>query len=250
MFFNFPLGLIFLCMTLLLTTNHAVAANDDGVDGLRSPVGREWVLTKNDRLRNIKTYVRLEDGKQFRSFKVEAILESTARTLSNVLLDFENYTKWYWETRESRLLQQKSNTDFIVYMVHKAPQGLPDRDVILHAVVEPQSPTKRSLVFKVVALPDFLPLKPPLVRMPAQDISIKLTPLANNRIQVVAEGYFDAGGTAPVWATNFVQRAAPYSVIRNLQRMLLRDEYRNSKQPPMFPLYDYDDYVPATKSQP
>ena len=135
-------------------------------------------------------------------------------------------------------------------MVHKAPQGLPDRDVILQGVIEPQSPTKRSLALKVVALPDFLPLKPPLIRMPAEDISIKLTPIANDRIQVVAEGYFDAGGTVRVWATNFVQRAAPYSVIRNLQRMLLRDEYRNSKQQPMFPLYDYDDYVSSTKSQP
>ena len=235
---------------VLLAMNPAFAASDDDIDGLRSSLGREWILTKNDRLRNIKTYVRLEDGKQFRSFKVEAVLESSMQTLSNVLFDFENYTKWYWETRESRLLQRKSNTDFIIYMVHKAPQGLPDRDVILQGVIEPQSPTKRSLALKVVALPDFLPLKPPLIRMPAEDISIKLTPIANDRIQVVAEGYFDAGGTVPVWATNFVQRAAPYSVIRNLQRMLLRDEYRNSKQPPMFPLYDYDDYVPATKSQP
>ncbi|MDO8417989.1 MAG: hypothetical protein Q7S87_17440 [Agitococcus sp.] len=250
MFFNFSLGLITLCMAMLLASSHAVAANDDDFESLRSPLGREWILTKNDRLRHIKTYVRLEDGKQFRSFKVEAVLESSMQTLSNVLFDFENYTKWYWETRESRLLQRKSNTDFIIYMVHKAPQGLPDRDVILQGVIEPQSPTKRSLALKVVALPDFLPLKPPLIRMPAEDISIKLTPIANNRIQVVAEGYFDAGGTVPVWATNFVQRAAPYSVIRNLQRMLLRDEYRNSKQPPMFPLYDYDDYVPATKSQP
>jgi hypothetical protein len=250
MFFYFPLSFIAWCFTVLLAMNPAFAASDDDINGLRSPLGREWVLTKNDRLRHIKTYVRLEDGKQFRSFKVEAVLESSMQTLSNVLFDFDNYTKWYWETKEARLLQQKSSTDFIIYMVHKAPQGLPDRDVILHGVIEPQSTTKRSLALKVVALPDFLPQKPPLIRMPAEDISIKLTPIANNRIQVVAEGYFDAGGTVPVWATNFVQRAAPYSVIRNLQRMLLRDEYRNSKQQPMFPLYDYDDYVPATKSQP
>lgn len=249
MFFYFPLSFFAWCFTALLAINHAFAASDDDIDGLRSPLGREWILTKNDQLRNIKTYVRLEDGKQFRSFKVEAVLESSMQTLSNVLFDFENYTKWYWETRESRLLQQKSSTEFIIYMVHKAPRGLPDRDVILHAVIEPQSLTKRSLSLKVVALPDFLPAKPPLIRMPAEDISIKLTPLANDRIQVVAEGYFDAGGTAPVWATNFVQRAAPYSVTRNLQRMLLRDEYRNSKQPPLFPIYDYDDYVPATKPQ-
>ena len=80
---------------VLLAMNPAFAASDDDIDGLRSSLGREWILTKNDRLRNIKTYVRLEDGKQFRSFKVEAVLESSMQTLSNVLFDFENYTKWY-----------------------------------------------------------------------------------------------------------------------------------------------------------
>jgi len=250
MFFKFSQGLVVLCIAILLSINNAVAAGDSDFENLRSPLGREWILTKNDRLRNIKTYVRLEDGKQFRSFKVEAVFEASMQTISNVLLDFNNYTKWYWETRESRLLQQKSSTDFIVYIVHKAPQGLPDRDVILHGVIEPQTSTKRSLVLKVVALPDYLPAKPPLVRMPAEDISIKFTPLPNGKIQAEAEGYFDAGGAAPVWATNFVQRIAPYSVVRNLQRMLLRDEYRNSKQPPLFPMYDYEDYMPANNIQP
>ena len=61
---------------VLLAMNPAFAASDDDIDGLRSSLGREWILTKNDRLRNIKTYVRLEDGKQFRSFKVEAVLHA------------------------------------------------------------------------------------------------------------------------------------------------------------------------------
>lgn len=86
--------------------------------------------------------------------------------------------------------------------------------------------------------------------MPAEDISIKFSPLPNGKIQAEAEGYFDAGGSAPVWATNFIQRIAPYSVVRNLQRMLLRDEYRNSKQPLLFPMYDYEDYMPANNIQP
>ena len=40
---------------VLLAMNPAFAASDDDIDGLRSSLGREWILTKNDRLRNIKT---------------------------------------------------------------------------------------------------------------------------------------------------------------------------------------------------
>ncbi len=235
--------LIAMLVYVLLYASRSLASTEDELTGLRPPpIGRDWVLTKNDRLRNIKTYVRLEDGKQSRSFKIEAVLESSMQTLGNVLFDFGSYTKWYWETRESYLLQQKSKTEYIVYMVHNAPRGLLDRDVILQCIIEPQTKHKRALIMKVVALPDFAPSKPPLIRMPAEDINIKITPIANGKIQIEAEGYFDAGGTVPVWATNFIQRTAPYTVLRNLQRMLARDEYRNSKQALPFPVYDDSDY--------
>ena len=131
----FPLRFIALSFLLVLVTFHHPAYAENDIDDLRTKLGNEWMLMKNDRLRNIKTYARLEDGKQYRSFKIEAILDSFIEPLTRVLLDFESYTKWYWKTRESRLIKQTSPTEFIVYMVHEAPYGLPDRDVILQGVV-------------------------------------------------------------------------------------------------------------------
>ena len=89
---------------VLLAMNPAFAASDDDIDGLRSSLGREWILTKNDRLRNIKTYVRLEDGKQFRSFKVEAVLASSMQTLSNVLFGKRVSLDYYKENPIPTLL--------------------------------------------------------------------------------------------------------------------------------------------------
>lgn len=34
--------------------------------------------------------------------------------------------------------------------------------------------------------------------MIAEDMSIRITPIANNKVQLEATGYFDAGGTVPV----------------------------------------------------
>ena len=239
----FPLRLTgFLLAFCCLILSYSVYADDD-MDDLRTKLGHEWMLMKNDRLRNIKTYARLEDGKQYRSFKIEAELDTTVEALTRVLLDFDSYTKWYWKTRESRLVKQNSSTEFVVYMVHEAPYGLPDRDVIIHGVVEPQTKNKRYVTLRVNALPDFMSPKPPLIRMPAEDMLVKFSPLANGKIQLEAEGYFDAGGTVPVWAANFVQRTAPYSVILGLQRMTERDEYSKSKKPLPFPVYAYRDYL-------
>jgi hypothetical protein len=239
----FPLRFIALFLLMIFVVISSPVYAEDDIDDLRTKLGNEWMLMKNDRLRNIKTYSRLEDGKQYRSFKIEAILDSSIEPLTRVLLDFDSYTKWYWKTRESRLMKQISATEFIVYMVHEAPYGLPDRDVILHGVVEPQTKTKRYATLRVNAMPDFMAAKPPLIRMPAEDMLVKFSPLANGKILFEAEGYFDAGGTVPVWAANFVQRTAPYSVTLGLQRMVERDEYRKSKKPLAFSVYDYADYL-------
>jgi len=239
----FPLRFIALFLLMIFVVISSPVYAEDDIDDLRTKLGNEWMLMKNDRLRNIKTYARLEDGKQYRSFKIEATLDSSVESLTRVLLDFDNYTKWYWKTRESRLVKQTSGTEFIVYMVHEAPYGLPDRDAVLHGIVEPQTKNKRYVTLRVNALPDFMVEKPPLVRMPAQDMLVKFSPLPKGKIQLEAEGYFDAGGTVPVWAANFVQRSAPYSVILGLQRMVERDQHFKGKKPLPFPVYDYGDYL-------
>ena len=84
----------------------ASAAKDD-LDELQMKLSNQWTLVKNDRLRDIKTYARLENGKQYRSFKATVMMKDTKpETLVRFLLDFENYHKWYWQVLESKLLSQ------------------------------------------------------------------------------------------------------------------------------------------------
>jgi hypothetical protein len=232
------------CLLLLLSIGFQSAPvyAENDLDELQTPLGNEWQLTRHDQRRNIKTYARLEDGKRYRSFKVEAELNTRVETLARVVLDVENYTKWFWHTRESRLLKQVSPTEFIVYMVHNAPIGLPDRDTVLRGVLEPQTRSKPYLTIRVSAIPDYIPKRDSLVRMPAEEISVKLSPITANKVLLEVQGYFDAGGTVPAWAGNFVQRSAPYSVILGLQRMVDNDHYALAKTPLPFKVYDWSNY--------
>lgn len=227
------------CTSMLALTLAApvyAAGDDDGLDEFQTKLGNEWMLVKNDLRRNIKTYAKQEDRKRFRSFKVEAIIDSPLEAAVRVLLDADNYKKWYWEVEESYMLKQASDTEYYIYLKHRAPYGLPDRDVILHAIVEPQNKGKHYLTVKVKAAPDFIPEKPPLVRMPAEDMSVKFTPMAGSRVMVEAEGYVDPGGRVPTWANNYIQRNAPYSILMGLVRMMGSDAYRHSKLPLPFPI--------------
>jgi len=210
------------------------------INELRPTLVNEWVLIKNDKRRQIKTYAKLEDAQRIRSFKVEGILKAKPETLVRVLLDFANYSDWYWEVQESKLLKQVSPTEYYLYLVHRAPYGLPNRDVILHAVIEPQTSKKPYVLLTVKAAPNFLPIQPKLVRMPAENMTIKFTPMANNLVQIDAEGFIDPAGKVPAWDANLIQRNAPYAVTLGLQRMALQEKYALSQSELPFSVFNYD----------
>lgn len=216
------------------------SADPNALDGLRPTINNEWQLVKNDRHRQIRTYTKLEDDKKIRSFKVEGLLKAKAETLMRVMLDFGNYRDWYWEVLESRLIRQVSPTEYYLYLVHRAPYGLPNRDVILHAVIEPQTTDKPYVDVVVNAAPDILPGQNGLVRMPAENMTIRFTPLANNIIKIEAEGFIDPGGKVPAWDANLIQRNAPYAVTLGLQRMALQERYLHSRTELPFPIYNHD----------
>ena len=225
-------------MTLCLafTALPALAASDDDLNDFRDKLTDQWVLVKQDRLRNIKTWIKQEDGKRFRSFKVEATLTGTVETYTRVMLDADNFNKWYWEVMESKMLKRPSPTEYYMYLKHRAPYGQPNRDVVLHAKLEPQTAQNRTLTINIQAAPDFIPEKPGLVRMLAEDMVVRVSPLIGNRILVEAEGYVDPGGNVPNWAINYIQRSAPYSILLGLQRMMEnRDYWANNSHLP-FPI--------------
>lgn len=221
--------ILFLGVTLALMQQSAFAQQDDNLDELRTKLSAEWTLVRHDRLHNIKTFAKQEDNQRFRSFKVEAILSCSFETIARVLLDFEGYRRWYWEVREAKLIRQDSATNYFFYMVHRAPYGLPDRDVVLHAVIEPQTETRKSIILTIRSEPNILPLKPPLIRMAAENMRVKISPLPDSQVLLEAEGYIDPSGKIPTWANNLIQRSAPYSILLGLQRMVQLDEYRLSK---------------------
>ncbi len=235
-----------LCLGLAIATTGVVhaEAGDDSLDEFRDKLTNEWLLIKNDRLHNIRTYARLEDGKHYRSMKVEATLDADLSSIARVLYDIENYPRWFWKTRQAKFLRKDSPTEFLAYMVHEAPVGLPDRDTILKITVEPQSKGKNWVVMHVSAMPTFLPEKPPLVRVKAEELTLRFTPKSEGQVDLQVEGYFDPGGFAPAWAANFVQRNAPYSVILGLQRMASSSEYTKEGKPLPFRVYESGQAIP------
>ncbi|MDO8332256.1 MAG: START domain-containing protein [Fluviicoccus sp.] len=210
---------------------------DDDLDELRGTNSfSDWQLVKHDTRRNIKAYTKREDGKGVRSFKLDYLVDAPFMTLARVYLDIESYTRWFWTVREARVLKKVSPTEFYYYVQHDAPVTLPDRDAIIRVTVEPYTERKGYGALRLKAEPNFLPPKPPLVRMDAEDMVVKFTPISDDQVRVEVEGFIDPGGLAPSWAINAVQRQAPYYTVLGLQRMVQLPKYKDAKGPLPFNL--------------
>ena len=175
------LAIAFALMTTL-TAAPMVYALEGYLKDLRPDVNKkEWQLVKNDTTRSIKTYIREGDGKRI-NFKVDAMIEGALEAVARVHFDVDNIKHWYWETLDSRLLKKVSSTEYYYYMQYNAPVTMPDRDAILHAVIEPYSVKKGYMQLSIRAVPDYLPAQANLVRVQGQDLIVKFTPLGNEKV--------------------------------------------------------------------
>ena len=227
-----------LCLSLIsfVNTPQVLANDDNDLDELTVQLGNEWRIVKDDKRRGIKSYAKLENDKRFRSFKVEATLNTSIDIIGRVLFDFDSYVKWYWQVKDIQLLKKISENEHYLYIAHNAPPTIPDRDVILHTIIEPYSNKHPYVIFRVKAMPNYMPAKPPLIRMLAEDMLLKITPIGVNKVKLEAEGYVDPNGNEPVWATNFIQRSAPYSIIKGLQYMTTLEQYQKPDDNAQFSL--------------
>jgi hypothetical protein len=197
-----------------------------------------WRLSKNDNRHNIKVYVKNEDGQKIRSFRVVAVMDSSIETLARVQSDFDDYLRWYFATLEVKFLKKVSDREYIYYLVHDAPIGTPDRDVILRTVIEPMTAKQPYVFMRVTALPDYLPPRPPYERMVSEDYTVKWTPIDKNTTLVESEGFINPGGNVPSWAINFVQSKGPYANMMGMARQAKLARYKNATTPLPFTFFE------------
>jgi len=208
-------------LTALLTLNALPVFAESDLDELQDKAkANEWRLVKSDTLHHIKAFDRRDDGRRLHSYRLEAVLDAPMEQVARVHLAISDYPRWYWQVEEAKIVKQVSPTEFIYYIKHRAPVTLPDRDSYVRVELEPYTAKRGYMQFKTTAVPDFMPPKPPLVRMLSENITMKWTPMGKEKTMLEAEGTIDIGGDVPNWAINALQRQAPYTTIVGLQRFL------------------------------
>lgn len=161
---------------------------------------------------------KMEDSK-INSIQASFRADISLATLSEVLLDWENFPQWQYKIRKTELLKFISNEELIYRAELDAPWPVADRDLILHVNLS-QGSKPGEYIFTTVGKPDFIPPREGFVRVPISDGQWTIQVLGQNQLDIKHSLIVDPGGAIPAWLLNLSLAEGPFETYSNLIKYL------------------------------
>ena len=187
-----------------------------------------WVLKKEKD--SIRVYNRSNLRSKFNDLRVETILQTSLSGLAAVILDIGNYPHWSFNTKKAYVLKQISPSELYFYSEINSPWPASNRDLAVHLHIT-QEPVSKAMHIRSDEVPNFIPPKENIVRVPLSRETWTVTPLGPTTIRVEYELEIDPGASAPAWLVNSFATKGPYETFKNLREQIKLPKYRNASFP-------------------
>jgi hypothetical protein len=148
-------------------------------------------------------------------------VNSTMSQLAAMVMDIERLGDWQYKTASARVLKKMGEHELIYYTESSSPIGVNNRDFIIWLAIH-QDPATRVMKIDAISLPDYLPERPKIVRVPFSKAQWIVRPLSHTRLQVEYNIEIDLGGDIPPWLVNLVAYQAPYETFRDMKKLIGR----------------------------
>jgi hypothetical protein len=173
-----------------------------------------WSLAKD--AEGIQVYVRNIPDSPLREFRGEVQLKSTPENVVRVLRDANAFRKWMPDVAASELLKA-TDTDQFHYLDNKAPWPVSNRDGVYHFTYSRQG--DGTVVVRVEAAPDYVPLREGKVRIPQANGQWKLVPNGEG-VNVTYQMHASPGGSIPGWLANQTVVDTPFGTLKAMRGYL------------------------------
>jgi hypothetical protein len=184
-----------------------------------------------DRQDGIEVYKKETSDSPLVAFKGVAVVEAPLDKVLWVLVDNEHKTEWVDMCSESRVLEQVSPFEFVVYQRFSLPWYLSDRDYVYRGrAVREADGTVRVLLASCRRpdAPETVGVRGELI-----DSCYVLTPLGPGRTRVSVEIHTDPKGMVPDWLVNLVQRDWPLKTLRGIREQVHKASCGDYPLPPV-----------------
>jgi len=180
----------------------------------------EWELRKERD--DIRIYTRKVEGYKIQEVKGVTEIEASPERILKVLRDVKGYPEWIHSCTVAEVLEISGDNEIIYYTVIKVPWPVTDRDMVQKMEIED---LQGSYQTHTLSLPEFIPEKKGLVRMPASNGGWKLVGRVNGTTLVEMQFLNDPGGSIPGWLVNMLLTESPFQTMSGLKDQVKKDKY-------------------------
>jgi len=187
---------------------------------------QEWTLKKDEN--GIKVYSRSGEHSKYNELRVEMTLQASLSSVAALVLDIGNYPSWSFNTKQTSVLKTVSPSELYFYSEIHSPWPASNRDLAIHLVVT-QDPNSKVMTIHAEELPNYIPAKEGLVRVPLSDEVWTVTPAGNGLIKIDYRITLDPGAGTPAWLINMFSVKGPFETFSHVKEQLKIPKYRDAK---------------------
>lgn len=188
--------------------------------------GVEWNLesTSDD----IRVYSKLSSGFRLKEFMGECEVPASLGTVKAVMMDYENYEKWFAMSRRITLLHKTSPTSFTMNYIVASPWPIADRETdVLITIKFNETAGKGVVLLDAIQSADNTG-KNGLIRINDMRGKFEFTRLSDSRTRVVLYMRVDPRTDLPANLQNSVIMDYPINTFQGLKKILDSGKKHNS----------------------
>jgi hypothetical protein len=182
-----------------------------------------WNLKKDKE--GIKIFSRASEHSKINELKADFSMEATLSELAAVMMDVNNHLQWSYATKSDKILKKISDSELYFYTEMNSPWPVSNRDLIVHLVIR-QDPVSKIMTIEETNIPNYMPEKKSIVRVPFSKAVWTVTPVNKKTININYHVDVDPGGMVPAWLVNMFAAKCPFESFKNLRTEVKLEKYR------------------------
>ncbi len=196
------------------------------LSSLAHGVQRDW--QKINEKNGISSYSLVIPGSKLVAVKGDSIINGPAEKLYAVLIDDEHLKDWVDRLKVSKVLENVSDKEDVMYQEYDLPWPLKNRDFVFRGKVYRDLQGKVHLEVKSEDHPN----APPSAGVRGETYGeYIITPLGKDKCKLEIEIFSDPKGKIPKWLINYIQKDWPYETISSIEKQMEMAYYREVPLP-------------------
>ncbi len=167
---------------------------------------------------SIRIYTCGNESSKYKTIKVNFTLTANRSQLIAMLLDIDHLGDWQYRTVSAQLLKKISDREIIYHTEVDGPV-IDNRDFVINLKID-EAPTNHELTITATSLPDYIPRKEKVVRIPMSKAVWKIKEEKKGQLAVEYVIQIDFGGVIPAWVVNSLAHKAPYETFKSMREKI------------------------------